>query len=81
MSSSSFLGCGGISSADDVVEFLLAGATAVQVGTATFTHPETMIEIIDALPQLLASLHVGRPSELISQLGLPSSRIADLPVQ
>jgi dihydroorotate dehydrogenase (NAD+) catalytic subunit len=75
------IGCGGVSSADDVVEFLLAGATAVQVGTATFTHPETMIDIIDALPQLLASLDVGRPSELISQLSLPSSRIADLPVQ
>jgi dihydroorotate dehydrogenase (NAD+) catalytic subunit len=75
------IGCGGISSAGDVVEFLLAGATAVQVGTATFTHPETMIEIIDALPHLLASLGVGRPSELISQLLGSPRRIADLPLQ
>jgi dihydroorotate dehydrogenase (NAD+) catalytic subunit len=45
------IGCGGIASARDVVEFLLAGASAVQVGTITFQHPTAMAAIIDELEQ------------------------------
>ncbi|MBT5459674.1 MAG: dihydroorotate dehydrogenase [Rhodospirillaceae bacterium] len=45
------IGCGGISTARDAVEFLLAGATAVQVGTITFQHPTAMITIIEELEQ------------------------------
>ena len=48
------IGCGGIFSVEDAVEYMLAGATAVQVGTANFIHPTTMIDIIDALPKFLA---------------------------
>jgi len=48
------IGCGGIFTVEDAVEYMLAGATAVQVGTANFIHPTTMIEIIDALPKFLA---------------------------
>jgi len=40
------IGCGGISSARDAIEFLLAGARAVQIGTATFTRPGTMPDVI-----------------------------------
>jgi dihydroorotate dehydrogenase (NAD+) catalytic subunit len=47
------IGCGGISNLEDAVEYMLAGATAIQVGTASFIHPTTMIEIIDALPGYL----------------------------
>src|SRR5690606_1752338 len=36
------IGCGGISTTKDAVDFFLAGASAVQVGTATFTRPDTM---------------------------------------
>ncbi|MGE8405687.1 MAG: dihydroorotate dehydrogenase [Pseudomonas sp.] len=36
------IGCGGIATADDALEFIYAGASAVQVGTATFVHPKTM---------------------------------------
>jgi dihydroorotate dehydrogenase (NAD+) catalytic subunit len=43
------IGCGGISNADDAIEFMLAGATAIQVGTATFVQPAAMIEVIDGL--------------------------------
>ena len=45
------IGCGGISTAEDAVEYLLAGATAVQVGTATFVQPAAMATIIDGLAQ------------------------------
>jgi len=43
------IGCGGIANAEDVVEFMLAGASAVQVGTASFIDPGAMQKIIDGL--------------------------------
>jgi dihydroorotate dehydrogenase (NAD+) catalytic subunit len=43
------IGCGGISTAEDAVEYMLAGAAAVQVGTATFVRPNAMLDVIDGL--------------------------------
>jgi dihydroorotate dehydrogenase (NAD+) catalytic subunit len=43
------IGMGGIAAAEDALEFLLAGAAAVQVGSATFPRPNTMIEIIGGI--------------------------------
>ena len=43
------VGMGGIACADDALEFLMAGAIAVQVGSATFAHPPAMIEIVDGI--------------------------------
>ena len=48
------IGVGGISTADDVLEFLAAGARAVQVGTANFVDPACMARILDDLRRLLA---------------------------
>ncbi len=62
------VGCGGVSTAEDVAEFLIAGATAVQVGTATFTRPYAMVEIIDDLGQLCRELGVSQVSELTGTL-------------
>ncbi len=47
------IGMGGIQSAEDVLEFLMAGATAVMVGTITFQHPMRMLDIIGDLPDVL----------------------------
>lgn len=47
------IGMGGISSAEDVLEFLLAGANAVAIGTANFTNPLICKEVIEALPATL----------------------------
>ncbi len=44
------VGVGGISSAEDVLEFLLAGATAVEIGTANFLRPDTSFRIVENLP-------------------------------
>ena len=41
------IGCGGISCADDALEFIMAGASAVQVGTATFNNPRAALDILD----------------------------------
>ncbi|NLY56555.1 MAG: dihydroorotate dehydrogenase [Firmicutes bacterium] len=62
------IGMGGISSAEDVLEFMLAGASAVAVGTANFVDPLIMPRIINQLPGLLAELGVNSISELIGAL-------------
>ena len=43
------VGCGGISTGTDAIEFLLAGATAVQVGTATFVNPRAPIDVLEGI--------------------------------
>lgn len=58
------IGCGGISTAEDAAEYMLAGATAVQVGTATFLHPGAMIEIIDGLAAFCAGRGIRRAADL-----------------
>ena len=50
------MGIGGIATVDDVMEFLVAGATAVQIGTANFYNPKASMQILDALPAALAEL-------------------------
>jgi len=47
------VGLGGIACADDALEFLMAGASAVQVGSATFARPDTMIEVIKGVERYL----------------------------
>jgi dihydroorotate dehydrogenase (NAD+) catalytic subunit len=47
---------GGITSVDDVLDYLAVGATAVQVGTATFARPSTMVEIVAALPDRVGDI-------------------------
>jgi dihydroorotate dehydrogenase (NAD+) catalytic subunit len=59
------IGMGGIRTAEDVVEFLMAGARAVMVGTATFGHPGTMLDIIATLPAVLERLGFGSPAEVV----------------
>ncbi|MFJ4261996.1 dihydroorotate dehydrogenase [Paenarthrobacter nicotinovorans] len=65
------IGCGGITTAEDVAEFMIAGATAVQVGTATFTRPTAMTEIISDLEPLCHRLNVSKISDLIGTLDTP----------
>jgi dihydroorotate dehydrogenase (NAD+) catalytic subunit len=59
------IGCGGIMSAEHAVEYLLAGASAVQVGTASFLDPSAMIGIIDGLSAWCERHGVARVADLI----------------
>lgn len=59
------IGCGGISTVEDVIEYLVAGASAVQVGTATFIHPTAMIAIIEGLEDWLAREGLSSVRQLI----------------
>lgn len=58
------IGCGGITTAEDAAEYMLAGAAAVQVGTATFLHPTAMVAIIDGLAAFCAARNIRRVAEL-----------------
>ena len=58
------IGCGGIATTEDAAEFMLAGATAVQVGTASFIDPGVMQKIIDGLAQYCAEQGVAHVREL-----------------
>lgn len=59
------VGIGGVATGDDVVEFLLAGASAVAVGTAHFANPRIGARIIRGLHKYLAKHGVRSPAELI----------------
>ncbi|MGE4297885.1 MAG: dihydroorotate dehydrogenase [Desulfovibrionaceae bacterium] len=58
------IGIGGISSPEDVIEFVMAGAHAVQVGTATFQRPDFAFRLVEALPPLLERLGASSLDEL-----------------
>jgi dihydroorotate dehydrogenase (NAD+) catalytic subunit len=58
------IGCGGIITADHAVEYLLAGASAVQVGTASFLDPAAMIGIVDGLAAYCERHGIERIAEL-----------------
>jgi len=58
------IGCGGIMAVEDVVEYMLAGATAVQIGFLSFRNPTGMIAIIDGLEQWCRKKDIGRVSQL-----------------
>ena len=61
------IGMGGIQSADDVIEFLLAGASAVAIGTANFVDPFICPKIIKELPEKLKAYGVTHISELVGR--------------
>ncbi|MFA4874570.1 MAG: dihydroorotate dehydrogenase [bacterium] len=62
------IGMGGIMNAVDAVEFMLAGASAVQIGTANFVHPMTAVEIIDGIESYCREQKIPRVSELTGAL-------------
>jgi dihydroorotate dehydrogenase (NAD+) catalytic subunit len=59
------IGIGGIMKAEDAIEFILAGASAIQIGTANLINPNTGIEVINGIKQYLLQNGVGRIRDLI----------------
>ncbi len=59
------IGMGGIATAEDALEFLLAGATAVSVGTANFFNPETTVEVVRGIEDYMRKYQVSSVTELI----------------
>ena len=61
------IGIGGISSAEDVIEFMSAGATAVQVGAYNLVNPYACKEIIEDLPQLMDKLKIDKLQDIVGR--------------
>jgi len=59
------IGCGGIVSASDALEFIMAGASAVQVGTASFADPHTPLEVVEGIERFMEREGVERLTDLI----------------
>ena len=59
------IGAGGVTCADDALQFIMAGARAVQVGTATLVDPGTTVDIIEELEEFVGREGLSGISELI----------------
>src|SRR5207302_2012825 len=62
------IGIGGIATIDDVMEFLVAGASAVQLGTVNFYDPTVSMRIVRELPEALAKLGANRVADIVGTL-------------
>ena len=62
------IGVGGIANLDDVMEFLVAGASAVQIGTANYYDPLVSLKLIRGLPDALASIGASSVREIVGTL-------------
>jgi dihydroorotate dehydrogenase (NAD+) catalytic subunit len=62
------IGIGGIATLDDVMEFLVAGASAVQLGTVNFYDPTALVRITGQLPEALRQLGAGSVREVVGTL-------------
>jgi dihydroorotate dehydrogenase (NAD+) catalytic subunit len=62
------IGMGGIATASDVLEFLIAGATAVQIGTANFVDPFIWSKLLDGLTEYLTRHRIDRVTDLVGSI-------------
>jgi dihydroorotate dehydrogenase (NAD+) catalytic subunit len=67
------VGIGGIATIDDVMEFLVAGASAVQIGTANFYDPTCSMKILDALPGALAEAGAESVADVVGSIRVETS--------
>jgi dihydroorotate dehydrogenase (NAD+) catalytic subunit len=68
------IGIGGIASIDDVMEFLVAGATAVQLGTVNFYNPQASMDVLDALPAALAEAGAKCVADVVGTLATSGNK-------
>jgi dihydroorotate dehydrogenase (NAD+) catalytic subunit len=62
------IGIGGIMKVEDAIEFFIAGAAAVQIGTAHFINPRAALDIIDGIEAYLVRHGIAKISDLIGSL-------------
>jgi dihydroorotate dehydrogenase (NAD+) catalytic subunit len=63
------IGMGGIMNAEDAIEFILVGASAIQIGTANLINPKTGVEVISGINRYLVQNKIDRIQKLIGALG------------
>jgi dihydroorotate dehydrogenase (NAD+) catalytic subunit len=59
------IGCGGITTADDAIEFIMAGASAIQVGTASFTSPRTPLDVLEGIEKFMKKEGINNLTDII----------------
>ncbi len=59
------IGCGGITTASDAIEFIMAGASAIQVGTANFANPRAPLDILEGIEQFMQKEGISNLTDLI----------------
>jgi len=62
------IGMGGIVSGEDALEFILAGASAIAVGTANFMNPRATLDVLTELETLLVEQGVGKLTDLVGKV-------------
>lgn len=62
------IGIGGIMSAEDAIEFFIAGATAVQIGTANFINPRTTIDVIEGIETYMLEKNIANITDIVGTL-------------
>ncbi|MEI2697973.1 MAG: hypothetical protein V9E94_06385 [Microthrixaceae bacterium] len=62
------VGVGGVATAHDAIELLMAGASAVQVGTASFADPRTVVRVLDGMESWCCDHEVARVAEITGQV-------------
>jgi dihydroorotate dehydrogenase (NAD+) catalytic subunit len=62
---SPIIGCGGITTASDAIEFVMAGASAIQVGTASFANPRAPLDILEGIEQFMEKEKIKDIAEII----------------
>ena len=73
------VGCGGITTAGDAIEFIMAGASAIQVGTATFTNPHAPIDILEGITNFMVERGIEDTAQLIGAARREPEGHPDLP--
>ena len=59
------IGCGGVSRAEDVIEMMMAGASAVEIGAASLQNPKACREIIEVLPMVMKEMKIEHLQDII----------------
>jgi dihydroorotate dehydrogenase (NAD+) catalytic subunit len=59
------IGCGGIATASDAIEFIMAGASAIQVGTASFTNPQAPFDVLEGIEQFIEKEGIKDIADLV----------------
>jgi len=67
------IGIGGIRTAEDAIEFMIAGATAIQVGTATFVNPRAALDIIAGMEKWLADKGITDVNDIVGTVEIPGN--------
>jgi dihydroorotate dehydrogenase (NAD+) catalytic subunit len=62
------IGIGGIASASDLLEFMIVGASAVQVGTASFANPKTFDDLLQGITRYCERKGIGNITDIIGSL-------------